>query len=342
MARYQFYSQGKLRSLTVQPVSAMKERVRAAPKAFAAGAEVTRGGGVIEKGVKRKGVTASRERGAKAVANAMAQQMTRSVDVVHAQNERLGELFHATGEADLAVIAPKPDEPTALVTDTLIVDAATKAEVAWLRDKFGLEELRAGLQGKVLLKSPEGGDAGKRILFEAAKAAYERGHVAAAHPNFVRLLPGVKLSSAGNQPLWNHDNTGNPGLAGSDVAAKAAWIITRGRPEFRVAVLDEGVDTDHPALKAAVVAEKDFVDGNAHARPDGNDAHGTACAGIIVSRDSTYPGLAPECSLVAVRLAKGDGQGNWVFDEAQDGLQGGANNWPIRAPSSLLPRARTL
>ena len=28
--------------------------------------------------------------------------------------------------------------------------------------------------------------------------------------------------------------------------------------------------------------------------------------------------------------------------KAQDGLQGGANNWPIRAPNSLLPRARTL
>ena len=129
------------------------------------------------------------------------------------------------------------------------------------------------------------------------------------------MLPRVRPSVAANQPLWNHDNTGNPGLAGADVAAKAAWIITKGRPEIRVAVIDEGVDTDHPALKAAVVAEKDFVDGNPHVRPDGNDAHGTACAGIVVSRDTTYPGLAPACSLVAVRIAKGDGKGNWIFDD---------------------------
>ena len=33
---------------------------------------------------------------------------------------------------------------------------------------------------------------------------------------------------------------------------------------------------------------------------------------------------------------------NSLFIMAHDGLQGGANNWPIRAPSSLLPRARTL
>jgi subtilisin family serine protease len=57
------------------------------------------------------------------------------------------------------------------------------------------------------------------------------------------------------------------------------------------------------------------VDGNNHARPDGDDAHGTACAGIIVSRDVNYPGLAPLCSLIAVRIAKGDGADGWVFDD---------------------------
>ena len=68
------------------------------------------------------------------------------------------------------------------------------------------------------------------------------------------------------QPLLNHNNAGDPGIAGADVAAKAAWPLSRGRGEVRIAVLDEGVDTEHPALKGAVVDQKDFVDGNAHAR----------------------------------------------------------------------------
>jgi len=241
--------------------------------------------------------------------------MTETVAAVHAQNQRLGPLFHSTREADMGIVAPMLNEPIVLVTDTVVIDGAKKPEIAWLRDKFGLEVLREGLQGKVLLRAPEGGDQGRKLVFEAARTAFERGHVAAAHPNFVRMLLKVKPSAAANQPLWNHDNTGSPGLAGSDVAAKAAWILTQGRPEIRVAVLDEGVDTDHPALKAAVVAEKDFVYGNSHARPDGDDAHGTACAGIVVSRDTTYPGLAPACSLVAIRIAKGDGKGNWIFDD---------------------------
>src|SRR5262249_10602285 len=88
-----------------------------------------------------------------------------------------------------------------------------------------------------------------------------------------------------------------------------------GKAEVRVAVLDEGVDVEHPALKPAVVDQKDFVDDNPTAAPDGDDAHGTACAGIIVSRDAAYAGLAPQCSLVAVRIAKGDGADGWVFDD---------------------------
>jgi subtilisin family serine protease len=249
------------------------------------------------------------------LARAISKEIKEAGWAVRAQNQRLGPLFQSTNEADMGVIAPKPSEPIVVVTDTVVLDGARKSEIAWLRGKFGLEFLRDGLQGKVLLKAPAGGNEGRNIVFKAAKAAVERGHVVAAHPNFVRMLPQVKPSAPATQPLWNHDNTGNPGLAGSDVAAKAAWIITRGQPETRVAVLDEGVDTDHPALKEAVVAEKDFVDGNPHARPDGDDAHGTACAGIIVSGDSTYPGLAPACSLVAVRIAKGDGKGSWIFDD---------------------------
>jgi subtilisin family serine protease len=241
--------------------------------------------------------------------------MGHAVAAVQAQKERLGPLFQSTREADIGIVAPQPDGPIVLVTDTVVVDGANKPKLAWLRSQFGLEELRAGLQGKVLLKAPVGGDEGRKLVFEAAKAACEM-HNVAAHPNFVRMLTGVKPSRSANQPLWNHDNTGTPGLPGADVAARAAWVVTQGQPEIRVAVLDEGVDTSHPALDAAVVEQKDYVDGNSHARPDGNDAHGTACAGIIFSRDATYPGLASACSLVAVRIAKGDEKGHWVaFDD---------------------------
>jgi subtilisin family serine protease len=313
VARYEFYSQGKLRDLSVQSIEVTRAHLHAAPSIVGRGKAATRGSVAVKRGLRKKGSEAPEA--PRAAAAAVSKEMQGAVAAVHAQNERLGPLFQSTREADMGVVAPRLNEPIVLVTDTVAIDGAKKTEIVWLRDKFDLEVLREGLQGKVLLRAPVGGDEGRKLVFEAAKAVFERGHVAAAHPNFVRMLPKVKPSAAANQPLWNHDNTGNPGLAGADVAAKAAWIITQGRPEIRVAVIDEGVDTDHPALKAAVVAEKDFVDGNPHSRPDGDDAHGTACAGIVVSRDSTYPGLAQACSLVAVRIAKGDGKGSWIFDD---------------------------
>ena len=48
-------------------------------------------------------------------------------------------------------------------------------------------------------------------------------------------MPQVKPSATANQPLWNHDHTGNPALAGSDGPTKAAWTTTKGRAEIRVA-----------------------------------------------------------------------------------------------------------
>ena len=187
---------------------------------------------------------------AKAVAESIVRDIQDSVMMVHAQNDRLGPLFHDTRESHMQMVSPRIDQPIILVTDTIVVENARKSEIAWLRDKFGMEVLREGLQGKVLLKAPEGGEKGASLVFDAARAVYERGRVAAAHPDFVRLLTKVKPSAATNQPLWNHDNAGNPGIAGADVAARAAWTLTRGRAEVRVAVLDEGVDTEHPGLES--------------------------------------------------------------------------------------------
>jgi thermitase len=354
VARFELYVQGKLQTLLVQPVEAVTTRILAAPKLVGPRIVGRKATAPLRPAV--RGRSAKAPKSAKSVAQAIVRDIQDSVMMVHAQNDRLGLLFHDTRETFMQMVAPRIDQPIILVTDTIIVEHARKSEIAWLRDKFGMSVLREGLQGKVLLKAPEGGEKGARLVFAAAKAVYERGQVAAAHPDFVRLLTKVKPTASTGQPLWNHDNPGEPGIAGADVAAMAAWTLTRGRPEVRVAVLDEGVDSEHPALKDAVVDQKDFVDGNTHARPDGNDAHGTACAGIVASRDSTYPGLAPQCSLVAVRIAKGDGTGNWIFDDfaTADAIdwawqEGKAdvisNSWgggpPVDVVSRAIERART-
>jgi subtilisin family serine protease len=227
--------------------------------------------------------------------------------------QRLGHLFVDTRTRIERVVWPEPG--LVVVTDTLIIDDARTKEIDWLCKRFRLKHLEEGYQGKVLLKAREDeGDRATEVVFEAAVAANQRGKVGAAQPNFALILDNTKTSQVPS-PLWHQHNGGKPGVRGADDAARAAWTITRGRSETRVAILDDGVDTEHPALRATVVAEKDFVNNNEHARPETEDPHGTACAGIIFSRDEEYPGLASDCGLVAARVARGDGQGRTIFDE---------------------------
>ncbi len=73
------------------------------------------------------------------------------------------------------------------------------------------------------------------------------------------------------------------------------WEETKGEG-VNVAILDTGIDLEHPELKEAVaakynaVAENDLV-------ADSTDGHGTHCAGIIVARGKRVYGVAPASRL---------------------------------------------
>jgi subtilisin family serine protease len=85
----------------------------------------------------------------------------------------------------------------------------------------------------------------------------------------------------------------------------------------RVAVLDSGIDTDHPMLSVArsVTTCNEPVELPGH--------HGTHCAGSIASRDAIFPGIAPDCTLLNVKVLRRNGTGTATFitkgiDEALD------------------------
>lgn len=224
-----------------------------------------------------------------------------------------------------------PTATLTLATDTVIAEGLRQADAAAARN-FGAELIHEGYDGKVLLRT----DSPERA-FELVELLLAR-EVAAVSPNFMRRVPQLKKLQA------------NKGWAHAKLEVREAWKTTRGNATIRVAVLDEGVDTKHPSLHPAVVAERDFIGGNgASALPDGDDAHGTACAGIVLSRDAGYAGLAPRCSLVAARIAMGDGHDGWIFDDYSTadaidwcwrrGADVLSNSWGGGAPSDAITRA---
>jgi subtilisin family serine protease len=84
---------------------------------------------------------------------------------------------------------------------------------------------------------------------------------------------------------------------------------------IRVAVLDTGVDSQHPLLAGKLMPGYDFVDGDLDPSEEGTpfDAgfgHGTHVAGIILT-------VAPDARIMPLRVLDAQGMGNtWVLAEA--------------------------
>lgn len=86
------------------------------------------------------------------------------------------------------------------------------------------------------------------------------------------------------------------------IRADEAWYIARGNQKV-IAVVDSGVDLDHPDLIGKIINGKDFVD-NDMVPNDGN-GHGTHVAGIVAGQTDNgvgITGIAWNSKILAVRV----------------------------------------
>ncbi len=95
------------------------------------------------------------------------------------------------------------------------------------------------------------------------------------------------------------------------VNAPAAWAKTQGRG-VRVAVVDTGIDSSHPDLKANYAGCYNAVKSGASCMDD--NGHGTHVSGTIagVLDGKGVAGVAPQARLYAVKVLKADGSGGLV------------------------------
>jgi subtilisin len=98
------------------------------------------------------------------------------------------------------------------------------------------------------------------------------------------------------------------------VNAPQAWGYSQGKG-IRVAVVDTGIDFNHPDLKPNYVGGTNFVPGAA--TPMDDHGHGTHCAGTIAAavEGSNVVGVAPQASLYGVKVldSNGSGQFSWII-----------------------------
>ncbi|WP_445688704.1 S8 family peptidase [Bacillus sp. FSL L8-0152] len=106
------------------------------------------------------------------------------------------------------------------------------------------------------------------------------------------------------------------------IQANTIWDFAERGKGIKIAVIDTGVDREHPDLKSAIIGGKNFTDAY---QGDGSnfsddEVHGTHVAGILAA-NGKIQGVAPEAKLLilkALRVDKETGKTNgkteWIID----------------------------
>ncbi len=175
----------------------------------------------------------------------------------------------------------------------------------------------------------------------AARALQRTAAIDVAEPNWIRHAAYIPLDPSFDQQ-WGLNNTGQShliadpppanvnGLADADADVDLAWDTTTGDPGTIIAVIDTGIDLNHPDLADKVWVNTGETpsnglddDGNGYvddlngwdfvgddANPNDTDGHGSHVSGIAaagIDNGAGGAGVCPECTIMPLRAAGGQG-----------------------------------
>ena len=169
----------------------------------------------------------------------------------------------------------------------------------------------------------DGGTQSHQIIVPAVDQSY-----AAFYQSTSVSLVALDLPSERLRDLGDGEGSGQPG----DVLTRLDDLRQRGRFKdltgagMTAVVIDTGIDVNHPffgpdadhnGIADRIVYQWDFADNDADASD--RNGHGSHIASLIGSQDLTYPGVAPETGLIALKVFKDSGTG--TFAEVERALQ---------------------
>lgn len=158
---------------------------------------------------------------------------------------------------------------------------------------------------RVSAEKTEGTNTSKGVqmarLLDAARTAPE--------VTFAEFDGTVSAAFVPNDPEWFSSSlVYAPQLIKADVA----WDYTLGDPSIIVAILDTGVNYNHPEFAGRVVPGYDFI--NNDADPMDDNGHGTHVAGTAAAGTNNgigFVGICGACSVMPVKILSNTGSGLW-------------------------------
>lgn len=136
---------------------------------------------------------------------------------------------------------------------------------------------------------------------ELANLFYESGQFAAAEPDLMTDDKPLCTNDPFFNSQWGLNNTGQYGGGQAfDINYCAARQISTGDPNIIVAILDQGVELNHPDLTNMHPVSFDSETMTSPSQVLGN--HGTAVAGIIGADDNNIgiTGISPGCQIMSI------------------------------------------
>lgn len=159
-------------------------------------------------------------------------------------------------------------------------------------------------------------------------------------PFFVELNKRFKIDFTPNDPYWPVQ------WAPSKIGAEYAWNYTLGSSDNLVAIIDTGIDYNHPDLAGNYVALGcDWV--NNDDDPMDDNGHGTHCAGILAAAINNSKGIAglSQVKIMTEKAFDREGYGwtddvvNAIIHAVDQGAKIISNSWGSSEDSILLHQA---
>lgn len=164
-------------------------------------------------------------------------------------------------------------------------------------------------------------------LFELVNRLQNDSRVEFAEPNFIRIIkPHTNDPFFSSQ--WSINNQGYlGGTVDADMDANNAWNYATGTG-IKVAIIDTGVDLNHPDLQGNLLSGYDATGGSSNGNQTGN-AHGTSCAGIVAAKADNnlgIAGVAYNSKIIPIRIFSGQSTtDNWIANGINWAWQNGAD-----------------